>query len=88
MIWCHKCQKYTRIEEPIILRKQDNYRYHVRALCSNCKWTVAKYLSNSEMRRIPDCFHQLPLGHNYMKYLVLEDGRIIELFPLLNPILN
>ena len=87
MLYCNKCDDKTKSIEPIIIRRQDHKRFHIRALCANCMWTKAKYFSNNELKELPDLFWKIPLGHNFMKYLVF-DKEIIEIFPLLDPIIN
>ena len=87
MLYCSKCQYHTESIEPVMIRRQDHTRFHVRALCSICDWTKGKYFSNSELSVLPEVFWKLPIGHNFMKYIV-HNNKKIEIFPIVYDIIN
>ena len=86
-IYCPNCARYTKTTEPILIRKQDYNKYHIRGLCENCKWTKSMYMTNSMIHRLPSSFQSLRLKYNFMNYVFI-DGRMVELFPILDPIIN
>ena len=90
MFFCSHCNDFTRSVEPVMVRYQDINQFHVRVLCANCYYTKAKYLSPSELQRLPPIFNTLPFRNNYMKYLKLDKSskHITEIFPLIEPIIN
>ena len=79
--------QYTKTREPILIRKQDFNKYHIRGLCRECLWTKSLYMSNTMMHKLPPLFRDLRLKYNYMNYIFI-DGKAIELYPLLDPIIN
>ena len=86
-VYCPNCHIYTVTVEPILIRKQDFNKYHIRGLCKDCKWTKSMYLSNTMIHKLPQSFQNLRLKYNFMNYVFI-DGKMEELYPILNPILN
>ena len=87
LLYCYMCKDYTKTSEPIMIRKQDYYKYHIRGLCENCKWTKSLYLSNSTINKLPPSFQNIRLKYNFMNYVYI-DNKMVELFPILDPLIN
>ena len=87
MIWCYYCEMHTRTEEPVIIRKQYEFRFHVKGVCENCKRTKAKYLSDAETRRLPRDLRNIPEKIDFIK-LAFVGERSIEIFPNIDKIIN
>ena len=86
-VYCPNCQRYTLTTEPILIRRQDVNKYHIRGLCKECKWTKSMYMSNTMMYKLPASFHNLRLKYNFMNYVYINT-EMVELFPILSSIIN
>lgn len=87
MLYCSFCDARTITAEPVMVRNQGPNQYHVRGLCKDCNWTKGKYLSQSEIKKLPLKFKQIPEKLNYFKYIKTAT-ECIEIYPILSPIIN
>ncbi len=87
MILCPRCNCLTKSIEPVSIFKNNFFRFEVKALCCKCNSTKEKYLSPTEMRRLPEEFKKIPLKQAFLKYVHI-DNKAVELFPSLDGIIN
>jgi hypothetical protein len=87
MLYCKRCNKYTKSIEPVIIFKNDFFSFRVATLCYDCYYTKAKYLSPVEMRKLPEDFKKIPLKQNFINYVFLDNKRT-EIFPYVEKIIN
>ena len=85
---CNRCAEFTASIEPIMLRRTAYDMFHVRAICDKCKTLKGKYLNQTQLGQLPRYFFSIDFNFNYLKYLILPDKTVVELFPVLSPLLN
>ena len=87
VVFCPQCNAYTKTSEPVLIRRQEPEKFHIRGLCAGCKWTKSMYLPHGIIRALPNSFNALRLKYNFMNYVDI-DGEMVELFPILDPLIN
>ena len=85
---CQWCKEFTPSIDPFQIRRTALKEFHVRVICDQCKLMKSKYLNDDQLAMLPDYFFTMPLKFTYLKYLVLADNRVIELYQVLRDIVN
>ena len=85
---CRTCNKITTTTSPLLIKRLRWNRYCVLGLCIDCKGTKQKMLSNTQSKKLPQIFFVMPIPSSALDCIKDENGNMVELYPLLDEIIN
>ena len=57
---CTNCKEFTQSINPIIIKKESNNRFHIKAVCLICNKFKTKYLNIEQVNLLPDEIKNAP----------------------------
>ena len=82
---CKNCKEFTQSINPIIIKKETNNRFHIKAVCSICNKLKTKYLNIEQVNLLPDEIKNAPDNTTFTDTIV-RNGGILPLLPLIGAI--
>ena len=82
---CKNCKQFTQSINPIIIKKEPNNRFHIKAVCSICNKFKTKYLKIEQVNLLPDEIKNAPDNSTFTDTIV-RNGGILPLLPLIGAI--
>ena len=86
---CRYCNYMpTRTISPMMIRKLNNRSFHVSGLCEICLRTKSKFLSDYQVKQLPNVVYNIRTTTGYLEYVEDEKGNLVKIFPILDKIIN
>ena len=82
---CITCKEFTQSINFIIIKKETNNRFHIKAVCSICNEFTTKYLNIKQVNLIPDESRHAPDNKTFT-VTIKRNGGIIPLVSLIGAI--
>ena len=82
---CNTCKEFTLSINPIIIKKETNNRFYIKAVCSICNKFKTKYLNIEQVNLLPEKIINAPDNTTFTD-TIERNGGIIPLFPLIGAI--
>ena len=82
---CNTCKEFTQSINPIIIKKQKNNRFHIKAVCLICNKFTTKYLNIEQVKLLPDEIKNAPDNTTFTD-TIERNGGIFPLLPLIGAI--
>ena len=77
---CNTCKEFTQSINPIIIKKDKNNRFHIKAVCSICNKFKTKYLNIEQVKLLPDEIKNAPDNTTFTDNIVRNGGILPLLF--------
>ena len=84
-LYCVKCKDYAQSIEPVIIKKDANNRFHIKALCFICNKFKTKFLNLEQVKTLPDEIKNSVDG-SIFKNTIERNGGLIPIIPLIGAI--
>ena len=81
-LYCVKCKDYTQSIEPIVVKKEESNRYHIKALCLICNKFKTKFLNLDQVKLLPNEIRESENGLTF-KNTIIRDGKALPLLALI-----
>ena len=85
---CRRCRERTTTVEPVMIKRVNKSKFYVVGICGICGDTKFKFLNDSELHRLPAIFWNMEIPNIAINTYIDKSGKIHELFPLLDAVLN
>ena len=86
---CRHCN-YTRTRTiaPIMVCKLSNRSFYVAGLCEICHGIKSKFLSDYQVKQLPDIIYNIRVNTGYKQYIEDKECNLIDIFSIMNGIIN
>ena len=82
---CNICKEFTQSINPIIIQKEKNNRFHIKAVCSICNKFKTKCLNIEQVKLLPDEIRHAPDNTTFTDTIERNGGKI-PILPLIGAI--
>ena len=82
---CKTCKEFTQSINPIIIKKETNNRFYIKAVCLICNKFKTKYLNIEQINLLPDEIRNAPDNTTFTD-TIERNGGIIPLLSLIGAI--
>ena len=82
---CNTCKEFTQSISPIIIKKEKNNWFHIKAVCSICNKFKTKYWNIEQVKLLPD---EIKNAHDNTTFTdnIVRNGGILPFLPLIKAI--
>lgn len=85
--YCHDCSRDTKTSGPVLIRRLDEYKYHLTSVCVDCHSTKRGFLPPSIVAKFPVELRKMREQWSYLDYIDTASGKV-KVFPLIDHLIN